>query len=64
MPCYEYECINPNKGCERCQEGFELQQRITEDAIEFCPFCSTSVKKIISPSSFALTGDGWTRRGV
>ena len=60
----EYECKNPDKGCDRCLSGFELQQRMTDDLINKCPYCGTAVRQIISMSSFQLTGEGWTRRGA
>ena len=60
----EYEVINPDKGCDRCLQGFELQQKMSDDLIKRCPYCGASVKQIISMNSFHLVGDGWTRRGV
>lgn len=53
MPIYEYEC--PTHG------RFEVQQRITEDALKLCntPECSEPVRKLISNTSFALKGGGW-----
>jgi putative FmdB family regulatory protein len=53
MPLYEYEC--PSHG------RFEVQQRITEDALTKCAIekCGKPVKKLISNTSFALKGSGW-----
>ena len=53
MPIYEYEC--PTHG------RFEVQQRITEDALKTCTVeqCGKPVRKLISSSSFALKGSGW-----
>jgi putative FmdB family regulatory protein len=51
MPIYEYEC--PKCG------GFEVTQRITEDALSKCPTCRRKVKKLISNTSFQLKGSGW-----
>jgi putative FmdB family regulatory protein len=53
MPLYEYEC--PKHG------RFEVQQRITEDALKTCnqDKCKQPVKKLISNTSFALKGSGW-----
>lgn len=53
MPIYEYEC--PTHG------RFEVQQRITEDALKVCtsPTCQQPVRKLISNTSFALKGGGW-----
>lgn len=53
MPVYEYEC--PKHG------RFEIQQRITENALTICvePACGEPVRKLISNTSFALKGGGW-----
>ena len=39
MPVYEYRC-------PKCGE-FEVEQRITEDALTSCPECGAEVKKLI-----------------
>ena len=53
MPIYEY-------ACERCDDEFEVEQRITEDPLKCCPSCrSPKVKRLISQTSFVLKGSGW-----
>jgi putative FmdB family regulatory protein len=53
MPIYEY-------ACERCEEEFEVEQRITDDPLKRCPSCrSPRVKRLISQTSFVLKGGGW-----
>jgi putative FmdB family regulatory protein len=53
MPIYEYACA-------RCDEEFEVEQRITEDPLKRCPSCrSPKVKRLISQTSFVLKGSGW-----
>jgi len=53
MPIYEY-------ACERCDDEFEVEQRITEDPLKRCPSCrSVKVKRLISQTSFVLKGGGW-----
>jgi putative FmdB family regulatory protein len=53
MPIYEYEC-------ERCEEEFEVEQRITDAPLKRCPSCrSPKVKRLISQTSFVLKGSGW-----
>jgi len=53
MPIYEY-------ACERCDDEFEVEQRITEDPLKRCPSCrSVKVKRLISQTSFVLKGSGW-----
>jgi len=64
MATREYEVINPSKGCDRCLQGFELQQRMSDDLIKKCPYCGASVRQIMSVNSFVLSGSGWTRRGL
>jgi putative FmdB family regulatory protein len=51
MPIYEYKC--PECGV------FEVTQRITADPLEDCPTCQSTVRKLISNTSFQLKGTGW-----
>ncbi len=52
MPTYEYNC-------DDCGD-FDYFQRITEDALEKCPHCGgTSLRRLVSLSSFQLKGSGW-----
>jgi putative FmdB family regulatory protein len=51
MPIYEYQC-------QKCGT-FEINQRITENALRKCPTCRGKVKKLISNTSFQLKGTGW-----
>jgi putative FmdB family regulatory protein len=57
MPIYEYEC--PTHG------RFEVNQRISEDALKTCTIetCGQPVRKLISSTSFALKGGGWYSDG-
>jgi len=34
-------------------------QKITEEPLSSCPFCSGKVKKLVSNCSFQLKGTGW-----
>ncbi len=52
MPIYEYYC-------ERCNDEFEVTQKITDDPLKECPRCQGPVRKLISQSSFVLKGSGW-----
>lgn len=56
MPVYEYEC--PKCGT------FEFEQRMSEAPLSSCPSCDkrgeqSSVKRLISSTSFQLKGGGW-----
>lgn len=61
MAIYEYFCQN--------HETFEVQQKITDDPLKFCPHCKeegkgdVEVKKLISLGSFHLSGGGWASNG-
>ena len=57
MPIYEY-------ACGKCENEFEVEQRISEDPVKACPECrSSKVKRLISVTSFALKGSGWYSDG-
>ncbi len=52
MPIYEYKCAG-------CGKHFEHIQKITEEPLSACPFCSGKVQKLVSNCSFHLKGTGW-----
>ncbi|GAB4257364.1 MULTISPECIES: FmdB family zinc ribbon protein [Deferrisoma] len=52
MPIYEYRC-------DRCNDEFEVTQKITDAPLTECPRCQGPVHKLISQSSFVLKGSGW-----
>ncbi len=57
MPTYEY-------GCEACGAKYEIEQRITEDAIKKCEKCGKpEAKRLISGGNFMLKGSGWYADG-
>jgi putative FmdB family regulatory protein len=64
MPIYEYQC-------QKCDERFEVMQRISDDTLESCPkdkcprkgHGKGSLTKLISKTSFALKGGGWAKDG-
>lgn len=52
MPIYEYHC-------DRCNDDFEVTQKISDAPLTECPRCQGPVEKLISQSSFVLKGSGW-----
>ncbi len=48
MPVYEYITTDPEKGCLRCRNGFELHRPLSRPALTHCPLCKNPVKKLIS----------------
>ncbi len=53
MPTYDYTC-------EACRADWQLEQRMTENAVTVCPKChEPKAKRLISGGNFMLKGDGW-----
>jgi putative FmdB family regulatory protein len=52
VPIYEYKCAD-------CGKHFEHIQKITEEHLSVCPFCSGKVQKLVSNCSFHLKGTRW-----
>jgi putative FmdB family regulatory protein len=52
MPIYEYEC-------EKCKRVNEVLQGYNDPPLKKCKYCRGKVHRIISLSSFQLTGTGW-----
>ncbi|MGQ0792991.1 MAG: FmdB family zinc ribbon protein [Deltaproteobacteria bacterium] len=52
MPIYEYEC-------EQCGQITEELQRFNDKPLKKCKSCKGKLHRIISLSSFQLTGHGW-----
>ena len=53
MPTYVYEC-------SACNDVFEVEQRIIEDALKDCPCGSKgTVKRIIQPVGISFKGSGF-----
>lgn len=53
MPTYEYRC-------DACGNEWEIEQRITEDAIRDCPKCGKpKATRLVGAGNFILKGGGW-----
>ena len=63
MPIYEYESLDPKKGCNKCAQRFETIQDMSEEPLSVCPFCGQKVRKVISWCRAAIieTSDEYTR---
>jgi len=48
MPIYEYQTLEPDSACPKCQRTFEVIQGIHENPLKSCPSCGRKVRKIIS----------------
>lgn len=50
--------------CESCKKHYELDQKITEEAIRKCPHCGEEkARRLISSNNFILKGSGWFKDG-
>ena len=56
MPTYEYQAVNPDKGCGHCRRGFEVIQRITEPSLVRCPRCQSEVRRVLFAPNFVVKG--------
>jgi putative FmdB family regulatory protein len=52
MPTYGYECGT-------CGDRFEVQQRITDDALKVHDGCGGALKKLVYPVGIAFKGSGF-----
>jgi putative FmdB family regulatory protein len=53
MPIYEYHC-------EKCDNVFEILQKV-DDPLPECPSCGKKkVKKLINAPALRFVGPGWT----
>jgi putative FmdB family regulatory protein len=52
MPTYGYRCGS-------CGHEFEIQQRITEQALVTCPKCGGKLSKMLYPAGIIFKGSGY-----
>jgi putative FmdB family regulatory protein len=52
MPIYEYQC-------RKCQEHFEILQKMSDKPLTKCRKCGGRLEKQWSSTSFQLKGSGW-----
>lgn len=51
MPFYEYQVKPENEGCDHCRDGFEIYQKMKEDALESCPQCGAPIQRLVFATS-------------
>lgn len=54
MPIYEYQALDPLRGCNKCRQGFETIQGIADKPLRRCPDCNGKIKKLISKCHAAI----------
>ena len=52
MPLYDYKCT-------QCSQIFEVQQKISEEPLKYCPNCKGLLKRLISPAGIIFKGSGF-----
>lgn len=52
MPLYDYKCT-------KCGHIFEVQQKISEEPLKYCPICKGTIKRLISPAGIIFKGSGF-----
>lgn len=52
MPTYQYRCKD-------CGHDFEIQQSFTDDALDTCPECNGSLKKVYGNVGISFKGSGF-----
>ena len=56
MPTYAYRGVDPGKSCDRCRQGFETIQRITEPALIKCPQCKNPISRVLFAPAVVIKG--------
>lgn len=54
MPIYEYESLEPKKGCRMCVRRFEEIQAVNSTPLSVCPGCGRPIRRIISACHAAV----------
>lgn len=52
MPTYEYEC-------EKCENNFEIFQKMSDEPIKTCPKCGGKVHKVLGNFAISFQGSGF-----
>lgn len=52
MPLYDYKC-------KKCGHIFEVQQKMSDEPLKFCPLCKGEIKRLISAAGIVFKGSGF-----
>ncbi len=52
MPVYDYKC-------KKCEKIFEVEHKIGDTPMKFCPSCGGELKKIYHPVGIVFKGSGF-----
>lgn len=55
MPIYEYHTTS-DRHCDFCRDGFEIMQKIADEAVTTCPQCKASVQRRLSAPQIHRSG--------
>ena len=58
MPIYAYQAKNPETSCEKCKEGFDLRQSLSDPSLDACPWCGAPVARVPSPAAIGFSQSG------
>ena len=47
MPLYVYEAKKRGNSCEKCRDGFEITQRLSDEKLKHCPQCGCEIYRVI-----------------
>lgn len=60
MPTYAYRAVDAEKSCNRCRQGFEMIQRITESTLTRCPHCKNLISRLLFAPAVVIKGSPMT----
>lgn len=52
MPVYDYKC-------RKCQKAFEVERRVGDALMKFCPSCGGELKKVYGAVGVVFKGSGF-----
>jgi putative FmdB family regulatory protein len=62
MPIYEYQAVDPSRGCAQCAARFEVLQPVSQPPLAVCPRCGGKVRKLISAPVVGASRSGLDAR--